>query len=94
MKNITLAMDEKLLERCRAYAERKGTTLNALVREQLAAVINQEDRREEARRGLLELMRTSTARLGSDYKWDREELYEERMFSRHKRPDLRGFNED
>jgi hypothetical protein len=94
MPNITLAIDEELLERARGYAERKGTTLNALVRELLGSEIDQDLRREEARRGLLELMDKSTARLGPDYKWNREEVYEERMFPRHKRPDLRGFNED
>ncbi len=94
MPNITLAIDEELLEKSREYAARKGTTLNALVRELLGDEIAQANRIEEARRGLLELIDNSTARLGPDYKWNREELYEERMFPRHKRPDLRGFKED
>lgn len=94
MPNITLAIDEDLLEKSRDYAERKGTTLNALVRELLGQEIDQDKRREEARRGLLELMEKSTARLGPDYKWNREEIYEERMFPRHKRTDLRGLNEE
>jgi hypothetical protein len=94
MPNITLAIDEELLDKARSYAERKGTTLNALVRELLGNEIDQDLRREEARRGLLELMDKSTTRLGPDYKWNREEVYEERMLPRHKRPDLRGFNED
>jgi hypothetical protein len=94
MPNITLAIDEELLEKSREFALRKGTTLNALVREQLAEAIEHDQRIEDARRGLLELMRTSTARLGPDYKWNREELYEDRMFPRHERPALRGLNED
>jgi hypothetical protein len=92
--NITLAIDEELLGKARDYADRKGTTVNALVRELLGETIDQDKRREEARRGLLELMDKSTARLGPDYKWNREEIYEERMFPRHKRADIRGFNED
>ena len=94
MPNITLAIDEDLLGKARDYANRKGTTVNALVRELLGETIDQDKRREEARRGLLELIDNSTARMGPDYKWNREEIYEERMFPRHKRADIRGFNED
>jgi hypothetical protein len=94
MPNITLAIDDELLEKAREYAERKGTTLNALVRDLLGEEVARERRIEEARKGLLELMRTSTARMGPDYKWNREEIYEDRMFPRHKRSDLRGLNED
>ncbi len=94
MPNITLAIDEELLEKSREYAAKKGTTLNALVRELLGDEIAQASRREEARRGLLELMETSTARLGPDYKWNREDIYEDRMLPRHQRPSVRGFNED
>jgi hypothetical protein len=94
MTNITLAIDDKLLKSVRAFAKARGTTLNALVRSELSQLIEQDQRREEARRGLLELMEKSTARLGPDYKWNREEIYEERMFPRHKRADIRGFNED
>ena len=35
MKNITLAIDEEILERARAYAEQQGTTVNAMVRTHL-----------------------------------------------------------
>jgi hypothetical protein len=94
MPNITLAIDEELLGKARDYADRKGTTVNALVRELLGETIDQDKRREEARRGLLELIDNSTARLGPDFKWNREEIYEERMFPRHERADIRGFNED
>ena len=94
MPNITLAIDEELLGKARNYADRKGTTVNALVRELLGETIDQDKRREEARRGLLELIDNSTARMGPDFKWNREEIYEERMFPRHKRADIRGFNED
>lgn len=94
MPNVTLAIDDELLEKSREFAKQRGTTLNALVRELLGNQIDQQRRREEARRGLLELMDKSTARLSPDYKWNREEIYEERMFPRHKRTDIRGFNED
>ena len=94
MPNITLALDEKLLKKARTYADRKGTTVNALVRELLGETVDQERRIEEARKGLIELMQTSTARLGKDFKWNREEIYEDRMLPRHERPPVRGLNED
>lgn len=35
MKNVTLAIDDELLERSREYAQKQGTTLNALIRQLL-----------------------------------------------------------
>jgi hypothetical protein len=90
MKNITLAIDEKILKEARAYAARRGTTVNAIVRDHLAQLADQEQKIEEARRGLLELMDNSTGRLGPNYKWNREEIYADRMFPRHKRPGVRS----
>ena len=89
MKNITLAVDEDVLDRVRVIAAERKTTVNGLVREYLARIASEQDRRAEARRGLRELMEKSQARLGPDYKWNREELYEDRMFPRHQRSDLR-----
>jgi hypothetical protein len=97
MKNITLAIDESLLEQARALAERRKTSLNALVRSLLASEIEQEDRIAAAKRGLKHLMDNSRGRLPDDYRWNREELYaerEDRLLSRHERPDLRGFGEE
>ncbi len=89
MKNITLAVDEKVLKRARAYAASRGTTLNGLVREHLAGLAQEERRIDEARRGLLELIDNSTGRLGPNYKWNREELYADRLLPRHQRPGVR-----
>jgi predicted transcriptional regulator len=89
MKNITLAVDEDVLKAVRRYAATRDTTVNAMVREYLADIVQQEDRLAEAKRGLKELMDNPTGRLGPNYEWNREELYEERLFPRHQRPDLR-----
>jgi hypothetical protein len=89
MTNITLAIDDKLLKSVRAFAKAKGTTLNALVRSELSQLIEQDQRQEEARQGLLALIENSTARMGPNFKFNREELYESPMLSRHKHPDLR-----
>ena len=93
MKNITLAIDDQVLDQVRQIAARKKTTVNALVRDYLTRIASEESRIAEARKGLKELMDNSTARLGPDYVWNREEIYEERMFPRHKRFDLRGDSE-
>jgi hypothetical protein len=90
MKNITLAIDEDVLERARAFAERNGTTVNAMVRTHLQTVVDDHVRREAARAGLLQLIDSSTAELGPDFKWNREELYEDRLLPRHEHSDLRS----
>jgi hypothetical protein len=97
MKNVTLAMDETLLERSRALAERRRTTLNAMIRSLLEHEVEQEDRIAWAKAGLKRLMEESPLVLGSDFKWNRDEIYaerEDRMLSRLERPPLRGFGED
>ncbi len=97
MKNVTLAIDETLLEQARSLAEKRKTSLNAMIRSLLAAEVEQEDRIAWAKAGMKRLMEQSTGRLPEDYKWNRDEIYaerEDRMLSRHERPDLRGFGED
>ncbi len=89
MPNITLAMDEELLESARSFAKSQGTTLNAFVRKLVADAITQETRQEKARRALIEMMETSTARLPSGYKFNRAEIYDPEGVPRHKRAHLR-----
>lgn len=90
MPNVTMAIDVDLLEAARKYAKDNGTTLNALVRRQLIQLIETQARREEARRALIELMKTSEARLPKGYKLDRDEMYGGPILPRHKHLDLRG----
>ena len=77
MKNITLAIEESVLENARVVAAKRRTTVNAVVRDFLEKFAGEDARREEARKRLRELMETSTGRLGPDYRWNREELYED-----------------
>ena len=97
MKNVTLAIDEALLEKARGLAGRRQTTLNALVRSLLAHEVEQEDRIAWAREGMRRLMAEAPLDLGPAYKWSRDEIYaerEDRMLSRLERPPVRGFGED
>ena len=76
MKNITLAVDDKVLDKARVVAAQRKTTVNALVREFLIEIATRDERRERARHELLELMRTSKGRLAPDYIFDRDESHE------------------
>jgi hypothetical protein len=93
MKNITLAIDEKVLREIRRYAAEHDTTVNALVRDYLTGLVDFENRATAARRRLGELSEKSTGRLGPNWKWNREDVYEDRLFPRHEHSDLRGFGE-
>lgn len=101
MKNVTLAIDEKLLGKARDLAERRNTTLNAMIRSLLEGEVEQEDRIAWAREGMRQLIEEAKAAAARDmggepYVWNRMDAYEERenrILSRLERPDLRGFNE-
>ncbi|MBZ9922620.1 hypothetical protein LB579_33735 [Mesorhizobium sp. BR1-1-7] len=99
MKNVTLAMDEALLEKARGLAGRCKTTLNAHIHSLLAHEVEQEDRIAWAKAGMERLMDEVAKRSDSadtSYRWDRRDAHagrEDRLLSRDERPDLRGFGE-
>jgi Family of unknown function (DUF6364) len=76
-KNLTLAIDEGLLDRARVIAAIKRTSVNELVRAYLERLVEQEKGKDEAREALLKLAEESTADMG-DWKWNRDELYDRR----------------
>lgn len=99
MKNVTLAIDEGLLERARDLAERRKTSLNAMIRALLESEVEQEDRIAWAKAGMKKLMEQAAQKDagGEPYVWSREDAYAERegrMLSRLERPHLRGFGEE
>lgn len=99
MKNITLAIDEELLEKARGLAGKRQTSLNALVRGLLAHEVEQADRIEWAREGMRKLIeeKQKQRESGAPFVWNRDENYaerEDRIISRLERPPLRGFGED
>lgn len=75
MKNITLSIDEAILDEVRVYAAKRGTTVNGMVRDYLSGIAKHEDRTARARRRILELAERSTAEIGP-ITWTRDELYE------------------
>lgn len=73
---MTLAIDDDLLTSARAYAQAHGTTLNALVRQALRAVVlppGDTSWRERL------LAVSAQARPEVPWRWNREELYTERL---------------
>lgn len=77
MVNVTLSIDEDVLERAREVARHQGTSLNAMIREYLQKLAGKKSGAELA------------AELGERWKkppgdsggwtWDRDEIYEERL---------------
>jgi hypothetical protein len=91
MKNITLAIDEDVLREVRKIAAERDTTVNGLVREYLGKLAGERDRSARARAELVRLSEESEGRLGSNWRWSREEIYAERtLFPRHERSSVRG----
>ena len=72
MKNVTLSISDELLKRAREYAQLKGTTLNAMVREFLTSTVVKSDSsfKEE-----LDILREEI-KIDSRQKMTRDEIYE------------------
>ncbi len=80
--NLTLSVDDKLVEKARQVAARQGTSLQALVRQYIetlagsregaALVARLEEHWREADKHLKE-------HPGASYRFDRDELYEDRI---------------
>lgn len=74
MKNITLAIDEKVLAAVRRYAASNKTTVNALVRDALAAMAKRGQSSEKAWDAVFELTDMEGAEAG-ERTWTRDDLY-------------------
>jgi predicted transcriptional regulator len=75
MANITLKIDEELLEKARRLAIQRKTSINAVVRQRLEEFISSDLSREAALKGLEAFFRRSKARVGKKT-WTRDELHE------------------
>ena len=75
MRNLTLAIEDEVLEGARRLALERGTTVNQLVRDHLADLVAREDRRRAAAERLKRAMREELVEVGPRT-WTREDLYE------------------
>ena len=73
-KNLTLAVDENLLERFRLHAAERKTSVNALLRKHMEEAVGLEERRRAAIANMLELGRNTPARFDMSG-WDRAASY-------------------
>jgi hypothetical protein len=79
--NVTLSLDEKLLERARKLAARRGISLNQMIRDYLAEVTG-DPSPEELIEELDGLWASSRGDSGG-WRFDREELHDRSVLRRH-----------
>jgi len=75
MTNLTLAIDERLLRKARILALKRGTSVNAVLREFLEEYVGGAASRDRAVDDLLALSERARSRRGGR-KWTRTELHE------------------
>ena len=73
--NLTISIDDEILEHARIRAVRERTSVNAVVREYLHAYAGVDRRRAEACDLLLALSQANSSRRGGAV-WTRSELHE------------------
>ena len=64
MVNLTIPMDERILERARSRASQQGTSLDALVRSYVESFASGEESRDQAVKTLLDLSRKTESGSG------------------------------
>lgn len=73
-RNLTLAIDDALLDKVRVLAAMKRTSVNEMVRGFLTRLVEQEIEHDEATQELLKLIDESEGDMG-DWRPSREETY-------------------
>ena len=74
MRNVTISLDDALVREARRIAAERSTSLNAMIREFLVELTEQESRAARARTRIVELCRASRAEVGRSV--PRDELHE------------------
>ncbi|RLB82187.1 MAG: hypothetical protein DRH17_06565 [Deltaproteobacteria bacterium] len=75
MANITLKVDDELLEKARRLAFQRKTSINAIVKQRLEEFVASDLSREAVLEGLEAFFRRSKARVGKKT-WTRDEIHE------------------
>jgi hypothetical protein len=76
--NLTLAVDEQLVERARAVARQQGTSLNALIREYIEKLAGKSSGAEIAAMLRDHWKNDPPGRSRPGWRFDRGEIYDER----------------
>jgi len=75
MANLTLKIDDSLLEKARLLASRRKTSLNAIVRQRLEEFVSSDLSRQAAIEGLESFYSRCEAKVGSKT-WTRDQIHE------------------
>lgn len=73
-KNLTLSIDEALLQKARVFAAMENTSVNEMIRDFLSRTVDRAGEQDAVTNKLLELSRTTPGRIG-DYRPSRSETY-------------------
>jgi hypothetical protein len=74
-RNLTLSIDEDLLNKARIICQKRHTTLTKHVRTLLEELVQHDEQYESAMKRIIALMNERPIRVG-DKTWSREELHE------------------
>ncbi|MGW1676709.1 DUF6364 family protein [Saccharopolyspora sp. NPDC002376] len=75
-RNVTVQLDEAVIQRAKIAAARRNTSLSGLLAQQITKIADADERYEQAKRDAFELM-DEAARSGEGApSWTREELYD------------------
>jgi predicted transcriptional regulator len=75
MANLTLKIDEQLLDKARRLALRRNTSINAIVRKKLEEFVSTDLSREATLKGIEAFFTRSKAQVGKKT-WSRDEIHE------------------
>jgi hypothetical protein len=75
MANLTLKINDQLLEKARRLALRRKTSINAVVREKLEEFVSTDLSCEATLKGIEAFFARSKARIGKK-SWNRDEIHE------------------
>ncbi|MEU7217803.1 MULTISPECIES: DUF6364 family protein [Nocardia] len=76
-RNLTLQLDEELITEAKVIAARQGTSLSALLAQQVRELVTDTARYEAARHQALQAMAMAAERTGEGpVEWRREDLYD------------------
>ncbi len=79
-RNLTIQLDDTVIQRARVVAAKRGTSVSALVASQLGELTEDDARYEEARERALAWLRAPSPRGGRD--WTREGLHDRPVMRR------------
>ena len=72
--NITLSVDKKLIDKSRAYAKKHNTTLNNLVRQYLARIVNDSESQQAADE-FAHIAEKNAGKSNNGYHFNRNDIY-------------------